>query len=166
MNKRRSSEHGPSARLGILVTEYTFLLLNLAVGFYNAGIIWAHEIDIFRSWKLVGVQDFHRVQAVHWHKLPYWVFTPVGLALIGAFVLVAYHPAGSPVWAIGANLGCQVLALVLTGIFWGRWQARLSRDPAGPRSRYLETILRTHWLRTLLINGSALSLLLWTAAVH
>jgi hypothetical protein len=31
----------------------TFLLLNLALGFYNVGTIWAHEIDIFRSWKLV-----------------------------------------------------------------------------------------------------------------
>jgi hypothetical protein len=30
-----------------------FLLLNLALAFYNVGTIWAHEIDIFRSWKLL-----------------------------------------------------------------------------------------------------------------
>ncbi len=97
------SEVSDRDEVDLYARTYSTVLLNLAVGFYNAGIIWAHEIDIFRSWKLVGVQQFHRVQAVHWHKLPYWVFTPVGLALIGGFVLVPYHPAGSPLWAIWAE---------------------------------------------------------------
>jgi hypothetical protein len=56
----------------------TFLLLNLALAFYNAGTIWAHEVDIFRSWKLVDPVSFHRIQAVHWRKVPYWVFLPTG----------------------------------------------------------------------------------------
>jgi hypothetical protein len=38
-----------------------FLLLNLALAFYNAGTIWAHEIDIFRSWKLLDPRNFHAV---------------------------------------------------------------------------------------------------------
>jgi hypothetical protein len=42
-----------------------FLLLNLAFGFYNVGTIWAHEIDIFRSWKLLDPKGFHEVQRVH-----------------------------------------------------------------------------------------------------
>jgi hypothetical protein len=50
-------------------------------------------------------------------------------------------------------------------LFWGRWQARLSQDSAGPRSQYLEVILRTHWVRTLLINVAALALLSWAIAV-
>ena len=37
-----------------------FLLLNLALAFYNVGTIWAHEIDIFRSWKLIGPAEFHK----------------------------------------------------------------------------------------------------------
>ena len=48
-----------------------FLVLNLALAFYNLGTIWAHEIDIFRSWRLVGVESFHTMQSVHWRKLPY-----------------------------------------------------------------------------------------------
>ena len=56
-----------------------FLLLNLAFGFYNVGTIWAHEVDIFRTWKLLDQKSFHDVQEKHWHKLPYWVFIPVGL---------------------------------------------------------------------------------------
>jgi len=41
----------------------------------------------------------------------------------------------------------------------GRWQASLSRDPLGPHSHYLDRILATHWIRTLLINSYAFILL-------
>ena len=136
------------------------LLLNLALGFYNAGTIWAHEVDIFRSWQCIGT-DFHRVQEVHWKKLPYWVFAPVGIALLGSIALLWYHPPGSPRWAIIGVFGCQLLSLVLTALTWGRWQAALSRDPLGSSSPYLQKILRTHWVRTALINASAFLLLAW-----
>ncbi len=90
-----------------------FLLLNLALSFYLIGAIWALEVDIFRSWKLVDAKDFHAIQSVHWHKLPYWVFVPLGLALLGSVGLVWYHLAVSPGWAIWGNLGlsaCFALA--------------------------------------------------------
>lgn len=140
----------------------TLLLLNLALGFYNVGTIWAHEVDIFRSWKLVSASRFHAVQRAHWHKIPYWVLTPVGLGICGAFALLWYHPAGSPLWGIGGVFFCQLLSLLLTAIFWGRWQARLANDRLGPDSPYLRRILKTHWVRTLLINASAGILLAWT----
>lgn len=143
------------------MNQMIFLALNLALGFYNVGTIWAMEVDIFRSWKLVGEENFHNIQEVHWKKLPYWIFTPVGLALIGSIILFWYHPQGSPIWAIWGVFLSQFLSLVLTGIFWGQWQAKLSKDPLGPQSIYLAKILKTHWLRTLLINLSAIILLIW-----
>jgi len=51
-----------------------FLLLDLALAFSNVGTIWAHEMDIFRSWKLLDPSNFHAVQRLHWRKLPYWVY--------------------------------------------------------------------------------------------
>jgi hypothetical protein len=141
-----------------------FLILNLALGFYNVGTIWAMEVDIFRSWKLVGA-DFHKIQEVHWKKLPYWIFTPVGLAFIGSIILIWYHPIGSPAWAIWGTLFAQVISLVLTAMFWGQWQAKLSTDVLGSQSPYLEKILKTHWIRTFLINAYALILLLWVLQV-
>lgn len=102
---------------------------------------------------------------MHWRKLVYWIFIPVGLALIGGIALVWYHPVHSPAWAIWGALLCQVLALALTAIFWGRWQAKLSRDSSGSRSPYLAKILKTHWLRTLLVNAYAAILLAWTIIV-
>ena len=142
-----------------------FLLLNVALGFYNAGTIWAMEIDIFRTWKLVGPKEFHNIQVTHWKKLPYWIFTPVALTLTGGIILVFFHPAGSPAWAIFGNITAQLLLLLLTVIFWGRWQAALSRDEAGPASEYLDKILRTHWIRTFLINIYAVILLAWAIII-
>ena len=136
-----------------------FLLLNLALAFYNVGTIWAHELDIFRSWKLLDAAAFHDVQRAHWSKLPYWVFAPVGLALIGGTALVWFHPSRSPMWTIVGALLFQILSAALTAIFWGRWQAKLAQDPSGPKGPYLALILRTHWVRTLLINAYALCLL-------
>jgi hypothetical protein len=76
-----------------------------------------------------------------------------------AIALFWYHPAGSPAWAIAGNCICQAASLALTARFWGRWQAALSQDPRGAESVYLTLILRTHWVRTALINASALFLL-------
>lgn len=145
------------------MTPRLLLYLNLALAFYNTGTIWAHEVDIFRSWRLVGADRFHDVQRVHWHKLPYWIFIPVGLALCGAIALVWYRLADSPAWGVPGVLASQLLSLVLTAMFWGRWQGQLARDPRGPESPYLAKILRTHWVRTLLITANGVILLAWTA---
>lgn len=139
----------------------TFLLLNLALAFYNVGTIWAHEVDIFRSWQLIPMGSFHRVQELHWRKLRYWVLLPVGLAFAGSVSLLWYHPPDSPAWATWGALGCQIASHVLTAIFWGRWQAKLSKDPLGAASPYLRKILSTHWIRTFLMNAYAFIILAW-----
>src|SRR5215472_1940326 len=138
-----------------------FLLLNMALAFYNIGTIWAHEVDIFRSWKFVCPSSFRQIQSVHWRKLPYWIFLPLGLALIGSIILIWYQPSRSPKWTAGLALGFQMASHVLTALLWGRWQAKLSKDPLGPESPYLTKILSTHWVRTLLINAYGFTLLCW-----
>lgn len=134
------------------MTREIFLLLNLALAFYNTGTIWAHEIDIFRTWKLVDPHAFHRIQQVHWRKIPYWVFVPVGLSFAGSVALFWYHPLKIATGEIILAFGTQFLSHVLTGIFWGPWQAKLSQDPAGSKSIYLHKILKSHWVRTSLIT--------------
>jgi hypothetical protein len=142
-----------------------FLLANLALAFYNTGTIWAMEVDIFRSWQKLDKTSFAAVREAHWKKLPYWIFLPVGLAFTGAIVLIGYHPAGSPRWAIWINLLSQLCSHLLTAVLWGPWQARLGKDPLGAQSPILQKILRTHWIRTMLINIYAINLFAWTAIV-
>jgi hypothetical protein len=139
-----------------------FLLINLALAFYNVGTIWSHEVDIFRSWKLLDPKTFSAVQDVHWKKLPFWVFIPVGLALIGSIALFWYHPDKTPVWEIWLAFGIQFLSHSLTATFWGRWQAKISKEKLGGESPYLGLILKTHWIRTALINAYGLILLYMT----
>jgi hypothetical protein len=110
-------------------------------------------------------QNFHEIQRVHWRKLPYWIFAPVGLALFSGSLLIWYHPANSPLWTIGGALVCQVLSILLTAIFWGRWQAKVAKDARGSQSPYLALILKTHWIRTSLISAYAMLLFSCSVAV-
>lgn len=142
-----------------------FLLVNLALAFYLVGAIWAHEVDIFRNWQVLDPENFRRVQGVHWRKLPYWVFAPLAAALAGSILLIWHHPAGSPAWAIWGSLGCQIMSHILTAFLWGPWQAQLSQDPTGGKSAYLALILKTHWIRTLLINAYGMIMLAWAIVV-
>ena len=45
------------------MTPATFLVLNVALAFYNVGTIWAHQVDIFRTWRLTNPRNFAAVQA-------------------------------------------------------------------------------------------------------
>lgn len=139
----------------------TFLLLNLALASYNVGTIWAHEVDIFRSWKLLDTDTFRRVQSAHWSKLPYWVLAPAALALIGSIALAWRHPPRSPVAAVWGGLACQLASNALTVALFAPWQAKLSKDELGSGSPYLSWILSTHWMRTLLVSAYGLILLVW-----
>jgi hypothetical protein len=139
----------------------TFLLVNLALAFYLVGCIWAHEVDIFRNWRVLDPENFARLQAMHWRKLPYWVFAPLAAAFAGSVALVGYHPVNSPPWAIWGNLACQLASHVLTAVLWGPWQGKLARDGTGGRSVYLVRILKTHWIRTLLVTAYGAILLAW-----
>ena len=148
------------------MTKEIFLVLNLALAFYNIGTIWAHEIDTFRTWKLISdPKVFHTVQEVHWKKLSYWVFIPVGFAFLGSMALFRYHPIQISTWEIAISFGALMASNILTAFFWGPWQAKLSKDTNGGSSIYLEKILRTHWIRTALINIYGLMLLWMTVQI-
>jgi len=144
------------------MTKEIFLILNLVLMFYNVGTIWAMEVDIFRSWKLLNPITFHVVQEVHWKKLPYWIFMPLGLSFVGSIVLFWYHPAKVPEWEIWLPFGIQIISHILTGFFWGPWQYKLSTDKSGGKSVYLAKILKTHWIRTTLWNICGLMFLFIT----
>jgi len=102
------------------MTKEVFLVLNLTLAFYNVDTIWAHEVDIFRTWKLLtDPKIFHSVQEVHWIKLPYWVFMPLGIAFLGSIALFWYHPDQIRMWEIVVAFGSQQASHILTAFFLG-----------------------------------------------
>lgn len=145
------------------MTKAFFLLANLALAFYNVGTIWAHEVDIFRTWRLLDPKTFTKVQSVHWKKLSFWVFIPVGLSFIGSIALFWYRPASVPPSGLVLAFVFLASSNILTGAMWGPWQAKLSKEDQGGESRYLKLIVRTHWIRTFLINAYGFTLLYLTA---
>jgi hypothetical protein len=147
------------------MTKSIFLLFNLVIAFYNVGTIWAHEIDIFRHWKFLDRKTFDIVRNEHWKKIPYWVFIPVGFSFIGSVTLIWYHPERSPSWAIWGSFFSQIFSHLLTILFWGRWQAQLTNEILGAQSPILDKIIKTHWIRTALINIYALILFIWTIKI-
>jgi hypothetical protein len=114
---------------------------------------------------LIGQKEFRDAQDKHSHKLPWRVLIPVGLSLLGCIVLIWYRPVNSPLWCLWGVPFCQILALILTGAFWERWQSHLADDPLGSKSPYLSRILKMDWVRTVLINASGLILLVWTIII-
>jgi len=146
------------------MSRTAFLLINMALAFYNTGMIWVHEVDIFPRWKLMETGTFNKVREAHWKDLPFLVFIPVGLGFTGSVILLWYHPDGSPAWATWGNFLCQLCSHVLTLIYWGRWQANIS-PVLGPRDPLLDKIIRTHWVRTTLITAYALIFLVWAILV-
>jgi hypothetical protein len=146
------------------MNRITFLLINMALAFFNTGLIWVIEADIFPRWKLMDLSSFNRVRAAHWKIIPFLVFIPVGLAFIDSVILFWYHPSKSPRWAIWGSFLCQFLSHILTAVFWGRWQANIS-PILGPGDPLLDKIIKTHWIRTALITGYALIFLVWTVIV-
>jgi hypothetical protein len=139
-----------------------FLLAILALAFYGIGTIWVIELDVFRTWKMLDKPTFDRVRSAHWKKLPYFVFIPVGILFIGSIVLLFVHPDNSPVALIWGAFLSQAVSHLLTGLFWGRWQAKIASNNIGPADPLLDKIIRTHWVRTALVNINGIILFLLT----
>jgi hypothetical protein len=142
-----------------------FLLGNLALAWLIAGFVWAHQIEIFRAWRFLDEKSFRAVHDAHWRTLPVWV-VPIVLSAAGSVALIGYHPAGSPAWAIRAGVACQAVTQALTVLFWGRWQANLRTDADGPRSVALARLVRTHWVRAVLVTAYAGILVAWMVMVR
>ena len=141
------------------------LLANLAVSFYLVGCIWAHEIDIFRSWQLLDLEAFRSGADGPMAQVAILDFRAAGTCVPRVTRTHLETSGGSPTWAICRNLALLLLSFFLTAFMWGRWQARLSVDPLGSGSPYLKKILQTHWMRTALINAYAPVLFLSTLLV-
>jgi hypothetical protein len=134
------------------MSKELFLLLNTALAFYAVGLIWTQDVNVFRPWKLLNYDDFMKVRRAYWKTTPYLVFIPVGLSLIGAITLIWYHPEKVSTNLVYIAVSTHLLIDITTALSWGQWQARIARGKAGPDSLLLDKLVRTHWIRAIMVT--------------
>lgn len=137
------------------------LLITFALSFYGLGLIWAIETLIFPGWALLpDLPTFEKVRGAHWKIIPYLVFIPIGLLFVLTIALLWYMPLLPIILAFFF----QLFSHILTGLTFGRWQARIAIEHQGPNSPFLKKILATHWIRTTLVTLNAAALL-WAVLI-
>lgn len=131
------------------------LIWTTALAWYHVGFVWLVQVVAWPLFGYVGRNEFEAYHRAWWRGIRYVLFVPSGLAFIGGLYLLFASPQGVPEWLLALAFGMYVLMYVLTAIWWGPQQAKLT-DTRSPRFRL---ILRTHWVRTALVSANALCFL-------
>ena len=80
---------------------------------------------------------------MHWDAWPLMIFVTVGASLVGAIVLLRYHPEGTPRPPLWTVLGLHLAAHMLTVAMWGRCQALITFQHLGSQDALVERLVAT-----------------------
>lgn len=127
------------------------LIATTAFAWYHVGFVWLVQVVAWPLFAYVGQREFDAYHRAWWSGIRYILFVPSGLTFLGGLYLVMAPPTGVPVWLLAFGFGMYVLMYVLTALWWGPQQAKLT-DTRSPR---FSLIIRTHWLRTALVSAYA-----------
>jgi hypothetical protein len=131
------------------------LLLTLVLGWYHVGFVWLVQTVCWPLFAYVGPNEFDAYHHAWWRGIRYVLFIPSALIFIGTILLLFWTPPGLSHWIIWIALAQYVLIYVLTAAWWGPQQAKLTRTDTPP----FGLIIKTHWVRTALVTGYAVSML-------
>ncbi len=131
------------------------LVITTALAWYQVGFVWLVQVVAWPLFAYVGPNEFDRYHQAWWRGIRYILFLPSGLTFIGNIVLLFVRPNGVPEWLLALALGLFVSMYVLTAVWYGPEQARLT-DPASAR---LSRLNRSHWARTALVSAYGFCLL-------
>jgi hypothetical protein len=132
-----------------MLTKHLVFFFTAILTVWNAALIWMTQVLCYPLWPMVGAANFHDYHLAWWHSV-WWTFIPAGLALIGSIRLLFARPLYFPRWAAIGAVAAQLIALVVTLIFWAPLQASLSTG-SGLDLAGFHTLLWTHWFRVTLL---------------
>jgi hypothetical protein len=132
------------------------LVSTVALAWYSVGFVWLVQVVAWPLFAYVGRNEFEAYHQAWWRGIRYILFVPSGLTLIGMAFLLKWTPPGVPLWTIWTSLGLYILMYVLTAVWWGPQQAKLTCTD----TPQFDLIVKTHWARTALVTGYAFSLLI------
>lgn len=131
------------------------LILTLVFAWYHVGFVWLVQVVAWPLFGYVGANEFNAYHQAWWRGIRYILFVPSALTFIGAILLLHWTPPGVTPSILWVALASYILTYVLTAVWWGPEQAKLTRTDT-PR---FELIIKTHWVRTALVTGYAVLML-------
>jgi hypothetical protein len=131
-------------------------LANLAVSFYNVGLIWLTQVVCYPLWAYVGRDQFYAYHGAWWHGIWGVCFVPAGLAVLGAVAMLWVRPPEVPAWQAWVGVALQAATWILTAVWWRRWMAELVAVSGPVYGELYHKILTTHWLRVALVTAYGL----------
>jgi len=134
-------------------------MLNLAIAFYNVGMIWLAQLN-WILWGHVGAAAIADYRLAWWHGILWAIFPVATLGVIGVAAQLVWSPP-VPRWMLWAALGLQIGINVGTVLWWGPTNADISVfSPTGRLTPEYLTLVDTHWIRVGLFSLAGL-LQLW-----
>lgn len=131
------------------------LILTLVFAWYHVGFVWLVQVVAWPLFAYVGQNEFNAYHQAWWRGIRYILFVPTGLILAGAILLLHWAPAGVPHSILWTALAIYILIYVLTAVWWGPQQAKLTRTD----TPQFALVINTHWVRTALVTGYAVLML-------
>lgn len=142
--------------------ERYLVLITTAISLYNVGIIWLMQRHIFPGFEFIGKEEWPEYHEHHWQRIRYVVLLPAVLAFGGSALLLKVRPSNIPRWMTRTGFGLQTTAFGLTAVLWG---PMLSRFRRGNSTERVQRLVRTHWIRTLLVTAFGI-LMFWMTAIQ
>jgi len=142
--------------------SHWLLLVTAALAFYGVGTIWLVQLSAYPLWAYVGRDHFSGYHLAWWHTVWGVIFLPAGVKFIASIFMIWLRPPEIPRWSAVLGVALEVVAFVLTAVYWGPLQANLA-TPDGLSLPLFHELLFTHWLRVALFTAYAV-LLFWMLA--
>jgi hypothetical protein len=135
------------------------LLGTFALAWYHVGIIWLVQLVAWPLFGFVGHDEFDAYHQRWWNGIKYVILVPGGLGFLGIIALLFARPPSVPPALIACGVALQTIMYALTALWYGPQQARMHDT----RSPIFRTLNRTNWVRTGLVSGYGIVLLVAVA---
>ena len=146
---------GRVLRCGVVV-----LLVNVAAGWFMAGLIWVIQLVHYAQFNLIGPDTWAEYHRRHTGSITLIVGPVMLVELVTAIWLCVRRPAGVPAWMLYVSLAVVVLMWLSTAALQVPAHNKLA---AGYDESAYRLLLHSNWLRTVGWTGRAV---LVTAALY
>jgi hypothetical protein len=135
--------------------NYWLFLLTVALGWFNAGVVWLIQFSCYPLWPYVGPGEFSNYHHV-WGQSTWWVvFLPSVLVAAGSILLLRFSPPGVPRWAVWAGVCIQFTIQLVTAFWLSPIDRHIVGGKGGLNFAAYESLVSGNWVRIALVTTYA-----------